>query len=306
MPLLTNDPKATDQAYINLQKDIFWLEPPDLARKHVEELYEEVSSILDSKFVVQCKYDFHSCYAEMYCASVLKSRCGYELTHPSDKGPDFFIPELNTWVEVTSLTDGETGNPNSIPKATPRQVTRYPEEPVILRMSGAIETKAKKMEMDIKKGIILSDQPILLCISGGGLDERMPMYPEGGYPQIVKAVLPVGDLTLWFNRETRELISREYKYRDSVNKISKEGNLKIGTEIFLNDNHKHISAVVYSWANAGNPIDREQWGSDFYIVHNPKATNPLPSGFAKCGVEYSVLVKPDSFTMMPTVHHEQS
>jgi hypothetical protein len=64
--------------------------------------------------------------------------------------------------------------------------------------------------------------------------------------------------------------------------------------------------VIYSWADAGNPIERERWGSDFYIIHNPRATNPLPSGFAKCGIEYSVTVKPDSFTLKPAINHEES
>jgi hypothetical protein len=306
VPLLTDDPKATDQAYINLQKDLFWLEPPDSARKHVEELYAETSSILDKKFVEQCKYNFHSCYAEMYFASVLQNRCGYELTHPSDTGPDFFIPKLNSWLEVVSLTDGKEGNPNSIPKAISGQVSRYPEDKVILRMCNAFETKAKKMVQDIEKGIIQPNEPIIVCISGGGLEERIPMYPEGGYPQIVKALLPVGALTFWFSRDSRELVSREYEYRESINKVTQNGDLKIGTEAFLNDNHTHVSAVIYSWADAGNPIERERWGSDFYIIHNPRATNPLPSGFAKCGIEYSVTVKPDSFTLKPAINHEES
>lgn len=94
MQLLIDDPKATDKAYINLQKDLLWLDPPDLARKHVEELFEETYSILDNKFVEQCKYDFHSCYAEMYFAAVLQSRGGYDLTHPSDCGPDFLSQNL--------------------------------------------------------------------------------------------------------------------------------------------------------------------------------------------------------------------
>lgn len=218
----------------------------------------------------------------------------------------FFIPKLDCWVEVVSLTDGAQGNPNSIPKAVSGKSNKYPEDQIILRMCNAFETKAKKMETDIYKDIIKASQPIVLCISGGGLDERLPMYPEGGYPQIVKALLPVGDLRLWLNRKTRKFASREYKYREGVNKITKEGELKIRTEAFLKDSHEHISAVMYSWANAGNPIGREHWGCDFFIVHNPKAKKPLDSGFVKCGKEYPVTVRPDSFTMELAINNEES
>lgn len=303
VPLLTDDPKATDKTYINLQKDIFWLEPSDLARKHVEELYMETAKILDKKFVEQCKHDFNSCYAEMYIASTLKIRCGHKLTHPSDAGPDFFIPNLNSWIEVISLTEGEKGNPNSIPKAVPGQVSAYPEDKVILRMCNAFDIKSKKMAQDINKGIISPDQPIVLCISGGGLDERFPMHPEGGYPQIVKALLPVGDLTLWINRDTSEITSKEYEYRDGIKKTTNNGELTIETEAFLSDNHKHVSAVIYSWANAGNPITRQKWGSDFYIIHNPKATNPMPRGFANCGIEYLVTLKDNGFALESITHN---
>ncbi|ANB23838.1 hypothetical protein A6F57_00590 [Alteromonas stellipolaris] len=302
MPLLTNDPKATDPVYINLQKDLPWLEPPDLARRHVEALYTETFEILDKKFIQQCKHDFHACYAEMYFAAALQRRSGHKLSHPSDKGPDFFIPKLNAWVEVVSLTDGEDGNPNTIPKAVSGEVNRYPEDQVILRMCNAFETKSKKLAQDVFKGLIKENEPVVICISGGGLEERIPMYHEGGYPQIVKALLPVGDLKLWFGRENKKLLSQEYKYRESIRKIKKDGDLWIGTEVFLNSESSHISAVIYSWANAANPYSEKNWGNDFYLVHNPYATNPLPAGFANCGVEYTVEFGDESFEIKTTVY----
>ena len=296
MPLLIASPEATDPAYINLQKDIFWLEPPSLAREHVEELYSLTNHILDKKFKTQCKHHFHPCYSEMYFAAVLQDRCGYSLTHPSDKGADFYVSSLDAWVEIVALSDGIEGSPNSIPKPESCKAYRYPEKQVILRMCSAFEDKAEKMLGDIKKGRIEPSQPIILCVSGGGLSEPLPMYPQGSYPQIVKALLPVGDLRLWFCRESRALVSREYQYRDGIKKITKNGDINIVTEAFLNERYSHISAVVYSWANAGNPIPRESWGSDIYTIHNPKAQNPLPQSFLKCGVEYLVTVESDTFT----------
>jgi hypothetical protein len=306
MELLIDDPKATDPAYINLQKDLFWLDPPDLARQHVEELYACTKDILDKKFVEKCKRSFHSCYAEMYFAAAFRTRCGITVTHPSDQGPDFFLNNINAWAEVIAPTDGEPGNPNTVPNQVNGVSRSYPEDKVILRLCNAFETKAQKMRKDINKSIVDTCQPIVICISGGGMNERIPMYPVGGYPQIVKALLPVGDLIFWMNRETREVMSKEYKYREGVDKTTGDGNIIISTEPFLNEEYSHISAVVYSWANAGNPIERKKWGSDFFVLHNPRAINPLPRGFVNCGQEYNVAVADDSFTMEPVINYEMS
>ena len=306
MTLLENDPKATDRAYINLQKDLFWLEPPDLARKHVEELYSVSRHVLDKKFKEQCKHDFNACYAEMYFASTFIDRVNFDVDHPSDKGLDFFLKNLRCWVDVTTATDGADGHPNSLASQELGVVQSYPEDKVILRLSNAFTSKAAKIKADIKKNLIQDDQPIIICISGGGMKEGFPMYAVGGYPQIIKALLPVGDLVLWMDVNTRKIKSREYKYRQNVKKISIAGEALIDTEFFLYEEYSYISAVVYSYANAGNPINRNKWGCDFFTVHNPKARNPLPAGFIKCGQEYCVTTSMESFTMEPVIDHESS
>jgi hypothetical protein len=184
MSLFENDPNASDALYKNLQKDIWWFDPPDFPRKHVEELYSISNDILDKKFLNQCKHNFHSCYAEMYFAATFRTRCGFTVTHPSDKGPDFYIEDLNCWSEVVSPKDGDENNLNTIPKPIPGKVQSHPEEQIILRLTNAFHDKSQKLKSDIAKGIVDPTQPLILCISGGGLQEAIPMYPQGGY-QIV-------------------------------------------------------------------------------------------------------------------------
>lgn len=306
MKLLDPSITAPDIIYNNIQKKHAWNAPRDLAANHVEELYSVTSHLLDAKFPEQIKHDFTACYSEMYFAAALMERSSFEMTHPSDKGADFFVENLNCWVEVTAATDGEEGNPNTIPKRKKNVAQRYPEKQVILRLSSAFYTKANKLKNDIDKGLISKDQPIIICISGGGLIENLPMHAEGGYPVIAKAVLPIGDMVYWINKATHKISSTEYRYREGVNKNTKDGESMISTDFFLNEEYNHISAVIYSSANAANPMHRDKWGCDFYTVHNPSAINKLPVGFIQSGAEYPVTSNDDSFTMESVLSHEKS
>jgi len=240
----------------------------------------------------------------MYFAGAFRERPNLKVTHPSDEGADFFLPDLDCWVEVVTATDGEKGNKNTIPKAESGKVCSYPEQQVILRLGSTFYTKAKKLKNDIQKGLITQEQPIIICISGGWLSERLPMYPVGGYPQIVKVLLPLGDLVFHITRDTKKITSHSYKYREGVKKQSECGESLIETDFFLNQEYSHISAVVYSWANPGNPVERKKWGSDFYTIHNPTADNKLPTRFIKCGIEYEIRTDDYSFTILPEINHE--
>lgn len=306
MDFFFDDSEAIDRAYINIRDGLPWDLPEYTARMHVEELYQETRNLLDKKkFYSQRLTDFFACYAEMYFASTFMSRCGHELTHPSNEGLDFFIPKFNCWLEVVKATNGETLLPDSIPEINMDNCQGYPEAQVILRLTNAIHNKWCKTKKDIKKMLVKPNQPVVICISGGELDEKFPMYHAGGYPQIVKAVLPVGDTKFWLSRGSKKLISREINYQAS---IDKSNGASIHKEFFLDKKYSDISAVIYSFAHAGmpSPLRKSQRGCDFFTVHNPLATNPLPQGFINCGIEYFVDVFEDSVFIRPPVDHESA
>ena len=56
------------------------------------------------------------------------------------------------------------------------------------------------------------------------------MRPVGGYPQIAKALLPIGDLVYWINKDSNEITNKEYKYRPDVKKVSRDGEHAITTD----------------------------------------------------------------------------
>lgn len=298
-----DDSEATDIAYINI-RDGF---PGDYSsRKHVEDLYKETSHLLDKKFYSQRLHDFFACYAEMYFASAFMRRGGHKLSHPSDKGLDFFIKKLNCWLEVVKATNGNSGlNPDTIAAIDMKNYQGYPEDKIILRLTSAIQTKWDKIQEDIDKLLIEPNQPIVICISGAELHEPYQMHHSGGYPQIVKAVFPVGDTTFWLSTDTKKIVSKNVNYKNTVNK-SKGG--PIHTEYFTDPKYSCISAVIYSSANATGPIatESEKRGCDFFTVHNPLATNPLPPGFVNCGIEYFVDIFDDRIYIQPPVDHEST
>lgn len=303
MKLLTKDPNAKDIRYRNIQEDLPWL---TAARSHIEELYSITEDVLDRNFTEEIKHAFSARYAEMYFAGVLKNRLSLNVQHPSDEGADFFVSDYNCWVEVVTASDGKTGELNSLPKRSVNESYSYPEGKVILRFTSVFDCKSKKTKSDIRKGLISADQPIVIFISGGGLSEPFPMQADGGYPEIFKALLPIGDLTLKIQRDTNEVISHEYLFRAGIEKQKQDGEEFIHTSYFLEEDHSHISAVVYSWADPFNPTQRDSWGSDFFTIHNPKAKNKLEEGFLKCGKEYKVSIVDHAFKIHPLKDYENS
>jgi len=306
MKLIQPDTNATDVLYHNLQKERKYVDNPLLSLHRAEELYEISHDLLDANFTEEIKHDFAARYSEMYFASALGHRLRFNLDHPSDKGPDLFIKDLNCWAEITTVRDGNPGSENSVPRTVLGEAASFPERQVILRLTSAFSDKASKIKSYIDEGIIQPQQKVMICISGGWMSEPFPLQPVGSYPQIVKALFPIGDLVLWINRETKEITGREHKYREGVNKITSEGDKTIPTAFFLNPEFSFVSGVLYSYVNAFNSVSLDKLGCDFSFIHNPLAQNKIEPGTIQCGQEYIVSTDADSFTMMPVVDHEQT
>ncbi len=129
------------------------------------------------------------------------------------------------------------------------------------------------------------------------MKEGPPFFrPKGGLPHIVSAVLPVGELELRVNTQTKEG-SLGYRYRPGVNKKTEEGDKLIDMDYFLTECHSHISAIIYSYAKADNAPSRDKWGDDFITIYNPMAKNPLPLDLIKCADQYFTSNEDGGFTI---------
>ena len=296
MNILENDQDATDPIYIKIRDGYGSLEIAKKSPEDLKELYVLTKDLFDKDFCKRVKKEFVSCCAEMYFAAVMMDKYGYEVTRPSTSGPDLFLPCSNLWLEVTTASDGDENISKSTPQSTPVEEAHR----LILRLTNAFCTKANQILRYLEKGEIEKNQPVVIGINGARMTPQIPIYPKGGFPPIVHAVLPVSDPILSVNKKenTTEI---KFNYRDQVNKHS---GAKVNTDYFLQDHYSHISAVIYSYATVGRPgITRDNWGCDFFTVHNPQAKNPLPENFIQSGKEYFTSNTPDEFSVR-TVDHQ--
>ena len=166
MKLLHHDPKATDPLYHKIQEDRLRFDPPSLLRDRVESLYETCHELVDKKFPSQIKHDFASCYSELYFCTTFIKRLGMRVTHPSDKGPDYYLQDLDCWTEIVTATNGEKDNVNSIPETKHGVAAETPRRQIILRITNSFSYKAEKIFEYIKNGLIRDSQKIIICING--------------------------------------------------------------------------------------------------------------------------------------------
>lgn len=307
MKLLHKNTEATDPLYHRIQEDHLDFDPPTLFMDRVEELYDACRDLVDRKFPTQIKSDFPSCYSELYFCSAFMKRLCLQVLHPSDEGPDYYLADLDCWAEVVTVSNGERDNPNSIPPLQFGVATSYPMTQIMLRITNSFTYKAEKILQYIERGLIGDSQRVVICISGGWMEGlyRFPTYPVGGFPEVVNALLPIGDMVLILDQKTMSTTGRTFEYRDHVNKRRRTGDIeKVRTDYFLDPRYARISAVIYSYANVTDSIDRTHLGRDFFTVHNPLATYPLPVGSIRCGREYAIVADGESISITP-IDYEQ-
>jgi hypothetical protein len=286
--------------YHRVQENHVHFDPPTIFGDRTEELYAICHEVLDKKFANQIKHDFASCYSELYFAATFIKRLGFRVTHPSDKGPDFYLHDLNCWAEVVTLSNGEKDNENSISRPETGIVTNYPKDQIMLRITFSFVYKARKILRYIREGTIKESQPVIICINSGWLEAlyRFPSYPVGGFPEVVTTLLPIGNMVVVVNREDMTVVDKTFEYSSSVNKRKADKSSEaIKTDYFVDPEYAFISAVLYSYANVTDPIDSQHLGRDFFMIHNPLASHPLPVGSIKCGIEYEVLREGDFITI---------
>ena len=146
---LIDDDADAEGFYKAVQQGSDFLDPPDYARKMLEWMYQECKDVLDRKFKSQIKADFSASFAELYFAATTRIRYGYKVKHLADFGPDFYFPDFNLHCEVTSIKNGNSEF-NSVPVFDDGVVHSYPEDKVILRLTGAIDQKLTKIKKYIE------------------------------------------------------------------------------------------------------------------------------------------------------------
>ncbi|WP_067564239.1 hypothetical protein [Halofilum ochraceum] len=275
---------ATDPAYINLRDSDS--DPARAARELTESLWLRYSPYADDHFLDCIPHEFDERFWEMYLTCSLLE-LGFDV-HCPKPGPDILIEADGgrVWIEAVTPTSGALGHPDAIPEPQFGKAGRVPEEQILLRMRSAIQGKYETKYREYRdKGVIGPDDSYVVAVNGCQLHHAIADdYP----PWIAKAVFPIGGLQVALDRESLEVAETSYQYRGVVEKCSGSS---VSTDIFLDQDYRDLSGVLYSKVDAGNPTAR--MGDDFILVHNPLANMPLDAGLLGCGKELAVRVEGD-------------
>lgn len=261
---------ATDPAYVNVR------DSPNLtdAKAFVESLWPRYQHLADSNCRSDARNHFLQRFWEMYLACALSER-GFNLYKVSNAGPEFYFVDRGRriWVEAVAPTQGE--GPDRVPDIIPGEAFTVPSDKIVLRFTNAFHVKSLKLVEDIAKGLVGTDDLLLLAINCRGI----PHAPYGAdMPFFLKAFLPFGNLTLELDTRTRKVVDRYHTYRPA---IAKQNTSLVETAPFLDAHSNSFIAVLHSAVDCANRP--ASLGADFQVLHNPLARCSLPRDlFAWC------------------------
>ena len=250
-------------------------------RELCNKLYSRSKNFLDKDFKRKFKLEFFPGFWEMDLACTLLGS-DFELSkeYSGNSGPDLCLINAETnriWIEAVCVTKGDSSDEVSL--GEPNQALRIDSEKIILRLTSAIYDKYKKHKKYLKSCICKEDEPFVIAVNGSlltpgpGLDDCTP--------RIVKTVFEGGCDEFIFDKATGCVERRQIDYRPKIHKYNDN---PISTNFFRVKEYENISALMFSESSLWSRPS--ETGSDYVIVHNPLAANPLAEGFFPFGSEY--------------------
>jgi hypothetical protein len=189
-------------------------------------------------------------------------------------GPDFGVEYQGRtiWIEATVPSpEGIPADWLEPPRTGEYRVKTKPDQQRVLRCTSAIDAKQKKFAEYRAKGIVgASDCAVIavnICrlsdwdVDGKGISQL---------PLVMEALFPIGPLGVPITREGKLDGSAQHMPRFAVKKANGR---EIQTANFLDPLFANVSAVVQ-----GHQKDMFEQDLVLSTVHNPLASNPLPTG----------------------------
>lgn len=210
--------------------------------------------------------------------------------HPAE-GPDFCVEHegRRIWIEVITPT------PANVPEAWLAPpgggVRDFPHEAILLRWTAAIKEKAEKLLGNdrglrgyLATGVVAADDAYVIAINSRllrGYDGALDCIDGiSQFPFAVEATFAVGPLQVRFNRETLEAGGPEHQRRMLISKSKGEA---VPADTFLDQRFAPVSAIWAIDADEGTLRGKIPRSA---VVHNPIATNPVPTGLLPAQDEY--------------------
>jgi len=267
-------------------------------RERVDQLWSEYRRLADRHFETEFRERLHERFWEMYLACTLLER-GREVDS-SNSGPDVLIRERGgcVWIEAVCPSQGDPCSSDRVPDLDFNGVHDYPSDKVVLRYRSSIGGKVCAYQEYVSAGAVNPSDPFVIAVSAAQLEAA---FTAGPTPDILKAVYPIGcqqiHVRLDASADEDEHVGPDFQHRPVVYKSNDSG---VATNIFLDPCYAQVSAVLFSDSNVLNPPlvnGRVAHGSEFLLVHNLSAANPLPHGWLGFGTEYVPRLSGDSLSL---------
>lgn len=243
-------------------------------RNECERLWAIFHPLADPNFVDQFSRDFRARFWELYIGSFLRERHqAVKAVKAGSAGPDFKVPGPPAiFVEATNASRGS--GPDSVPRysGNDEDDSRVPFEECVLRITSKLNSKA----LSNNARLLGSEHPYIIAVN-------LP-FPEAWVasnpPLAAQATLGVGSLLIvQESSEAWKTVAAPRPLQD------KRSGSAIKTTSFCTTQFEHIAALVVA---SVNPFSSSYADPAIEVLHNPRATTPLPRGWLGLGAEYWV------------------
>lgn len=275
------DAEPLDATYLHVRDS----EDCDEDRAYLDAAWQVLRTHADSNFFDEFRRpgNFQARAWELRIAWTLRD-IGLNFVGPKP-GPDFAISLGDRTVYMEAIAPHATPSLLGNYEAARSFGTVVPDEEIILRYTGAIEEKMRKLTNYRRTGVVKDQDPFVVALSGANIPQSS--IDGAPFPRILQPLFAIGSPYLSFpvggKGESTTGISRVAERR-TVN------GGPVSCRIFLQDGHRELSAIVFSAFDIKNrpEVRKRPSGNDFLVIHNPHATNPLPMGVIQRGREWSV------------------
>jgi len=238
------------------------------SRANCDELWRDFEPYASEHFLAEFPCHFHQRWFEMYLAVALL-RAGLDISCPEEGAPDVCVQHRDgcvLWLEATAPTGGAKPNKDRVehPARPGAGAAAFyvPTERVILRVSGALHTKAAGLRTYRAKGVIGPEDQAVVAINVRDIPFGLDTFESCA----LGAIYGVGSQIVTINRDTGEAVDSGYQHRPELLRSSGRS---VDAAPFLHPGFEHVTGALISAANSANcprPL-----GLDFMLFPNLKA-----------------------------------
>lgn len=285
--------------------------PLAIVRDHINMIWQWYSKahLDDDNFVSDFPIQTTKRWWELETAWFL-NKCGFKLSKRK-AGSDFLCEKAGIVIEVEAIVagPGAVDNPDVVPEielngkgcvqTSGSFFIDKRERIELLRITNAIDVKAKKHRSDIQKGKADPLVPFVIALST--VDMPLPLMAGWNMPPVLKAVYPIGGLCLDIDPNSGKLLRKRLSYRPQLNKET-PSHTPISTQIFYpgcgSESSRAVSAILYGdmkircsdrgieITDRGYPYPHHEQFMRFALIHNEDCLLRLGKGSIAAGIEY--------------------